>query len=192
MSDVPAVATTSLTSFEGAALWKLRQRHPFVREVLSQVEKMLDSQAFGRVRPITRDFLRFVVSKTLIGGAEEIKEMTIAIRVFHESADFNPLENSKIRVAGLALRRRVADYYAYEGLTSRIQIRFSLGSYIPRIYRRCLRGRCQHLLTCSPRRVRQRHWVNYGRTVPPRERGTVRDRRAFLPYESKGQRCRDQ
>lgn len=77
--------------------------------------------------------MRFVVSKVLVGHGNQIKEMTIAIQVFGESTAFNPLESSKVRVAGLALRRRLAAYYAHEGARDPVKIILRVGTYVPRI-----------------------------------------------------------
>jgi hypothetical protein len=121
-----------LTASERAALCRLSRRVPIVRATLHQLERILTGQTFARVQRRTGDFLRFIVSKTLIGRVDEIKELTVACRVFHET-DFNPLENSKVRVAGLALRRRLAAYYAREGTRDPIEIAIPVGRYAPRI-----------------------------------------------------------
>ena len=128
-----------LNQSERARLEKFRLTQPFVAEALRQVECILTSTKFTRVHARTRDFLEFIVAKALIGHADQIKEMTVAIRVFHESADFEPLESSKVRVAGLALRRRIASYYAQEGARDSIEILIPIGTYVPRIRYRELR-----------------------------------------------------
>ncbi len=126
-----------LNQLERTRLEEHRRTQPFVRAALRQLERILESPTFRRVHPKTKDFLGFIVSKTLIGQADQIKEMTVAIRVFRESADFEPLVNSKVRVAALALRRRVAVYYAEEGAGDPVQIILRNGTYVPRIeYRR--------------------------------------------------------
>lgn len=125
--------TDYLNQFEKTRLEELQRTQAFVREALHQLERILDSSCFTRVQTKTRDFLAFVVSKTLIGQAEQIKEMIVAIRVFRESTDFEPLENSKVRVAALALRRRLAEYYADEGAGDPIEIVIPIGAYVPRI-----------------------------------------------------------
>ena len=122
-----------LNDAERARLQERRLAEPFIDETLHQLERILTSLTFARIQHRTRDFLGFVVSKTLIGHADEIKEMTVAIRVYHESADFDPLENSKVRVAGVALRRRVAAYYVREGAHDPIEIVIPVGTYVPRI-----------------------------------------------------------
>lgn len=122
-----------LTRSERFALRKLSSRVPLIRHILRQLERVIVSRTFERAQNTTKDFLAFVVSKALIGGADEIKEMTVAVRVFCESTSFDPLENSKVRVSGLALRRRLACYSAHEGARDPIEITLPVGSYVPRI-----------------------------------------------------------
>jgi hypothetical protein len=125
--------TDFLSQAERGRLEKLRIRDRFIDEALRQLARILASDTFARVQDRTRNFLGFVVSKTLIGDADTIKEMTVAIRVYRETVAFEPLENSKVRVAGLALRRRLTAYYAGEGARDPIEITIPVGTYVPRI-----------------------------------------------------------
>jgi hypothetical protein len=122
---------------------ELRRTQPFVDEVLFQLDRILQHETFTRAHLTTRNFLEFLVSKSLIGQSDQIKEMTIAIRVFGESAEFEPLINSKVRVAALALRRRIAAYYTRVGARDQIEIVMAPGTYIPIIRYRTPRRR-QH------------------------------------------------
>jgi hypothetical protein len=150
MSESAEGMMTCLTPAERAALSGRSRRNPLLRATLRQLERILASRTFTRVQPRTRDFLRFVVSKTLIGRADEIKELTVAIRAFRESVDFNPLENSKVRVAGLALRQRLAAYYANEGRNDPIEIAIPTGSYVPEMRKRRSRRGCQKAIALQP------------------------------------------
>lgn len=118
---------------ERSELQKLRLAEPFVDEALRQLDRILASQTFARVQRRAKTFLRFVVAKKLLGDADQIKEMTIAISVFHESAEFNPMESSKVRVAGSDLRRRIAAYYASKGRQDPIEIVIPPATYVPEI-----------------------------------------------------------
>ena len=129
---------TSLNPSESETLESMRHASPPVDRAIRQLDRILESSRFARARCATREFLRFVVSKTLIGKADEIKEITIAIRVFAETAEFDPLVNSRIRVAAWALRRRLAAYYVDEGRRDPIEIVMRIGSYVPRF---CVRDR---------------------------------------------------
>jgi TolB-like protein len=118
---------------ERARLDELRRRDPFVRDVFQQVERILQSRRFGRVQRRAKDFLFWIVAKALLGHADHIKETTIALSVFDESADFNPVESSKVRVAGADLRQRLVDYMQHEGHSDLIQIGIPLNTYVPEI-----------------------------------------------------------
>lgn len=120
-----------LTTGEQGDLNQILRSDPLAREVVSQLRRVLASAAFSRVGDTTKDFLSFVVLKTLIARAGEIKELTIAIRVFNESTTFEPLLNSKVRVAGFALRRRLVQYFEGEGINDPLEIRLPKGSYVP-------------------------------------------------------------
>jgi TolB-like protein len=118
---------------ERSRLHQLRLTEPLVSDTLSQVERILASRSFARVHQTAKDFLGFVVAKKLLGHADRIKETTIAICVFHESAEFDPLLSSKVRVAGSGLRRRIAAYYAKEGKQDLIEITIPAARYAPEI-----------------------------------------------------------
>lgn len=122
-----------LNHAEQVRLEQRRLSDPFVDKAIGQVERILASDTFVRTQREARSFLAFIVAKQLLGEADQIKEMTIAIRAFRESAKFDPLESSKVRVAGFSLRRRVAAYYAGEGRRDLIEIVIPTGTYAPRI-----------------------------------------------------------
>jgi TolB-like protein len=125
--------TDYLTCAERAQLDELRHRDPFVRETLRQVERIVSSRGFDRVQQRPKDFLAYVVAKTLLGCADQIKETTIALSVFGESADFNPAETAKVRVAAGDLRQRLLTYAKQEGKADIIQILIPLNTYVPDI-----------------------------------------------------------
>jgi len=121
---------------ERAGLLRLQRYDGHIREVLNEVSRILSSRTFSRVQPRTKAFLLFVVGLRLLRRQECIKQTTIAMRVFDESTDFNPLETSRIRVAGAALRERLIAYFQQEGLEDVIEIRIPQGTYVPEILER--------------------------------------------------------
>ena len=126
-----------LSQQERAQLQELRQRDPFVGEVLQQHDRILKSRKFERVQRKSRDFLAFAVTKALLGKSDEIKETTIAVEVFGEPADFDPKLDSKVRNAGRVLRQRLLDYYHTEGHDDPIEITIPPDTFVPRfVYRR--------------------------------------------------------
>jgi hypothetical protein len=101
--------------------------------VLGHLSTVQASVTFSRVGRTTRAFLFFIVALSLLGRSDRIKELTVAARVFGENAQFDPLIDSKVRVAGVALRRRLARYYATEGQRARLRITIPVGTYAPRV-----------------------------------------------------------
>jgi adenylate cyclase len=51
-----------------------------------------------------RDFLRFVVEKTLSGCAQEIRGCTVATEVMGRKADFDAVKDTIVRIQGGRLR----------------------------------------------------------------------------------------
>jgi hypothetical protein len=160
MIEFASDAFDCLSSSERQSLRNRADSMPQVKAALRQLARVLGSHVFGRVHRKTRSFLDFVVAKTLIGHGEQIKEMTVAIRVFRESTDFNPLESSKVRVAGAALRRRLAAYYACEGKRDPVRITIPVGTYVPRI------RFCERRANSRPASVTSRNDEDAERDVP--------------------------
>jgi TolB-like protein len=123
---------------ERTRLQELRMADPFVDEAIRQLERILTSERFARVQRRAKDFLTLVVTKQLLGQAHRIKEITIAISVFHESAAFDPMSSSKVRVAASDLRRRLAAYYACEGRNDPVEIVIPVATYVPEIRNRVI------------------------------------------------------
>jgi TolB-like protein len=120
-----------LDAAERARLEELLRRDPFVRETLDQVHRVLTSRQFSRVQQRTRDFLIFVVAKTLLGQTGEVKESTIAIAVFEKDAGYDSKESSLVRTAAASLREKLLDYAAHEGKGDALEITIPVNTYIP-------------------------------------------------------------
>lgn len=106
---------------------------PADAQTLAHLEEILASPAF-RPSPKCRDFLRFVVLEDLAGRGDSLKERTIATEVFGRGINFEPGEDSVVRVRAREVRKRLNDFYA---ATSDHPIRIDLpvGGYIPLILR---------------------------------------------------------
>ncbi len=123
-----------LTISERTQLDYVRGRDSSVDQTLCQVERILASRRFERLQQRAKDFLRFIVVKRLLGQLDQIKETTIAIAVFGESAgDFDPAISSKVRVAASDLRQRLEAYDEEGGWGDDITIRLPLNTYVPAI-----------------------------------------------------------
>ena len=122
-----------LSQEEQAELMALRLRDPFSQATLSQLDRILASEAFRRVKRNAKDFLGYVIAKKLLGREADIKETTVAVHCFHEPADFDTAVHTKVRVAAANLRQRLADYYAGEGQDEPLEIAIPTGAYVPEI-----------------------------------------------------------
>ena len=97
------------------------------------LEKALASPEFASAARL-REFLLFLVEEAL-GGAEAIKEVTVAMHVFNRAASFDSSGDSVVRVGALHLRNRLRDYYAGSGRLDEVVIEVPKGSYLP-VFRR--------------------------------------------------------
>ncbi|MGD0778275.1 MAG: tetratricopeptide repeat protein [Candidatus Solibacter sp.] len=102
-----------------------------------ELERILASPEFANAARL-RELLSFLVEETL-NGAEAIKEVTVAMRVFNRRASFDSSGDSVVRVGALHLRNRLRDYYAGSGRLDEVVIEVAKGSYLP-VFRRVDRG----------------------------------------------------
>lgn len=93
----------------------------------AQLARILDSAQF-RKSPRLQTFLRFIVSLTLAGKAEEIKESTIAAEVFGRE---DTADDSIVRSAARRLRTRLDEYYQQSGPADPVRIELPVGTYVP-------------------------------------------------------------
>jgi TolB-like protein len=122
-----------LSQQERAVLKARRLAEPFADETLRQLDHIYASHTFKRIQQHAKDFLGFIVAQKLLGQDEGIKETTIAIHAFGESANYSPAERSTVRVAAGTLRQKLADYYTEEGRADPIEIVIPQETYVPEI-----------------------------------------------------------
>jgi hypothetical protein len=99
---------------------------------LEHLEEILRSPAFSSSKRC-QEFLRYIVIEATNGRAESIKERNIALEVFGKGTDFEPGEDSLVRVKAREVRKRLSEYY--ESATDHgLKIELPVGGYIPRIH----------------------------------------------------------
>jgi hypothetical protein len=75
-------------------------------------------------------FLTYVVEQTLLGGREsELKERAIGIEVFDRTPDYDPSEDSIVRVAAREVRKKLLQAYVGIGSGQPVRIDLPPGSY---------------------------------------------------------------
>jgi len=95
------------------------------------VRRVASSQTFQK-SPKLREFLQFVCECSLRHAAiEEVKEQQIGVHVFHRRPDYNPSEDSIVRVQARELRKRLATYFETEGRHESLIIEIPKGAYLP-------------------------------------------------------------
>jgi hypothetical protein len=95
-----------------------------------QLERMVASPYFSHSKRLP-GFLRFVVERTLAGGAEDIKERTLGIEIFGRNPDYDTASDPIVRVTATELRKRMAQYYQESAHLNEWRINLPPGSYIP-------------------------------------------------------------
>ncbi|MHA3979830.1 tetratricopeptide repeat protein [Halovulum sp. GXIMD14794] len=98
-----------------------------VRKELERILGSSDFQASER----NRRFLQFVVDETLSGRADRIKAYTIATGVFGRSDDFDPQQDSIVRIEAARLRRAIELFYLVEGERDGVRLSIPKGAYVP-------------------------------------------------------------
>ncbi len=91
-----------------------------------QAKKIAESGALGRSRSYGR-LLAFLVDCALSGRAP--KELEIATEVFGKGADFDPSQDSMVRVYAHNLRQKLEHYYATDGRAEPRQLSLARGEY---------------------------------------------------------------
>jgi adenylate cyclase len=87
---------------------------PSEEAIRQQLEKILTSPRVINSLNL-RNFLRFIVEKTLVGEADEIKGYTVATQVLGRKADFDPNLDPIVRILAGRLRRALEQYYQGQG-----------------------------------------------------------------------------
>jgi hypothetical protein len=100
------------------------------RQERAEVEAVLASEMFRRA-PTLRQILAYVCQQYFLGEAARIKEYNIAVEALGRSPDFDPTDDTIVRVEASRLRKRLTEYYATEGSSHTIQIQLAKSGYVP-------------------------------------------------------------
>ena len=97
--------------------------------VLHELEGVIASSQFCNSKRYP-SLLRYVVESTLAGHADQLKERTLGIEVFHRPPDYDTNTDTVVRYTAGEVRKRLAVYYHEHG-ESPLQIALPAGSYVP-------------------------------------------------------------
>jgi serine/threonine-protein kinase len=100
------------------------------RTIQQQLGRILASKTFQPVARLRR-FLQFIVSETVAGRGDKLKEYVVGVHVFEKEASFDPRTDPIVRVQARRVRARLVRYYREEGQTDEIVIELPKGRYAP-------------------------------------------------------------
>jgi len=99
-------------------------------EVRAHLERILTSTGFRKSERLRR-FLRTTVERTLAGDADQLKEYALGRDAFDRDSNYDPRNDSIVRVEAQRLRRKLREYYETAGKGDSVRISFRTGSYVP-------------------------------------------------------------
>jgi hypothetical protein len=82
--------------------------------VQSSVDRILQSPSF-RNAPSSRRLLKYLADHSAAGDADQLKEYTIGVDAFGKPAEYDPRQDSTVRIQIGRLRQKLAEYYREEG-----------------------------------------------------------------------------
>jgi hypothetical protein len=109
---------------------------PLEREALQSdprwelVQRIAGSSVFHKSRRL-RDFLLFVSERALRNPEETVHEYELGRQVFGRSDDFDPSQDTIVRVHASQLRKRLQQYFETEGSSETTVIEIPKGTYMP-------------------------------------------------------------
>lgn len=99
-------------------------------EFLAHLRRILDSPHFNHAHQL-QHFLDHLVTSTLNGHEDELKEYSLGKDVFRRGDSYDPRTDAIVRVQASILRKRLAAYYEAEGKDESVRIELPKGSYVP-------------------------------------------------------------
>ena len=99
-------------------------------EVRDRLKHILLSRHFSKAKKKSR-FLEFLCEQALSGTAEGLNEYAIGVDIYERGSDFDPHQDSIVRVQAHEIRKSLLAYYGEEGRDDRLRIDLPVGGYIP-------------------------------------------------------------
>ncbi|WP_046153917.1 hypothetical protein [Robbsia andropogonis] len=98
--------------------------------VTTALHAVLQSETFRRAKRL-RELLRYLVSETLAGRGDRLKQFTIAVDAFGRDGGFDPRIETSVRTEAWRLRTRLERYYRTEGAMDLVRISLPKGGFAP-------------------------------------------------------------
>lgn len=101
--------------------------------VREQLERMLAAPLFHASKRYP-SFLRFVITNTLAGQTELLKERLLGIEIFGRAPDYDTTRDPIVRVTAAEIRKRIEQYYQEPEHAAELRFFLPSGSYVPQFY----------------------------------------------------------
>jgi hypothetical protein len=101
--------------------------------VREQLERLLLNSHFSSSKRYP-SFLRFVLTHSLAGEMDLLKERTLGIEVFGRTPDYDTATDPIVRVTAAEIRKRIEQYYHEPGHDNEVRLFLPSGSYALQFY----------------------------------------------------------
>jgi hypothetical protein len=98
--------------------------------VQQQLEKLLATPLFNSSKRYP-SFLKFVVTHSLAGQTDHLKERILGMEIFGRPADYDTNTDPIVRVTAAEIRKRIEQYYQDPKHSQEIRLYLPAGSYAP-------------------------------------------------------------
>jgi len=98
--------------------------------VHQQLEKLLATPLFNSSKRYP-SFLKYVVTHSLGGQTDQLKERILGVEIFGRSADYDTNTDPIVRVTAAEIRKRIEQYYQDPKHSQEIRLYLPAGSYAP-------------------------------------------------------------
>lgn len=98
--------------------------------IRKSLDRIFRSNGFAQA-PQLRNFLKFVVDKTLANQSGEIKGYTIGVEALGRNVEFDPHTDPIVRVMAGRLRQALKNYHAENSEPLNVSINIPKGTYVP-------------------------------------------------------------
>lgn len=93
-----------------------------------QIDRILRSATFRNAEAL-RKLLRFLADRLAAGDADQLKEYSVGIDGLGKPPDYDPRQDSTVRIQVGRLRHKLADYYRAEGLNDPYVVEIPKGHF---------------------------------------------------------------
>jgi len=98
--------------------------------VQQQLDRLLSTHLFNSSKRYP-SFLKFVVSRSLAGQTDQLKERILGVEIFGRPADYDTHTDPIVRVTAAEIRKRIEQYYQDPKHSQEIRFFLPAGSYAP-------------------------------------------------------------